>query len=140
MITLVQVSLCLYSQPLTFSTTLRILSLRQLPPCHLLVHCPQDKVQTLTIGFRIHSICAPTYLSILISCHFSHLKQSFSSNWRVRHSSKCYALSKTNECIQQNRNRLADTEDKLVDISGETEAGRGKREYGIRRCKLLCIK
>ena len=34
--------------------------------------------------------------------------------------------NKTNEGIQQNRNRLTDIENKLVDTSGKGEGGKGK--------------
>jgi len=48
--------------------------------------------------------------------------------------------SKTNECIQQNRNGLTDLENKLVVTSGEKE---GRKSMvigikGIKRHKLLC--
>ena len=39
----------------------------------------------------------------------------------------------------QNRNRLMDTEIKLVVPKAEREEGRGKVGYGIKRYTLLCI-
>ena len=34
--------------------------------------------------------------------------------------------NKTDECIQQNKNRIADIENKLVVTTGEWEGGKGK--------------
>ena len=43
--------------------------------------------------------------------------------------------NKTNECIQQNRNRLTHLENKLVITRGERERGGARQEYVIKKHK-----
>ena len=48
--------------------------------------------------------------------------------------------NKTHKYIQPNRNRLTDTENKLVVIHGEREAGRGKIGVWDREIKISMYK
>ena len=47
--------------------------------------------------------------------------------------------NKTKECMSENRNRLIDTESKLVVTRGKRDM-KARWRYGIKRYKLLCMK
>ena len=56
----------------------------------------------------------------------------FTYTWNLKY--------KTNECIQQNRTRLTDVENKLVDMSGGRQGGRAQWGMGLRCIKHMCNK
>ena len=89
---------------------------------------------------KMWHIYAMEYYSAIKRMKFCHLQQC---GWTYRilflvkyvrqrkTNTVCYHLTwnlrnKTNECIQQNRNRLTVIQNKLVDAGGEKEGGMGK--------------